>query len=70
MPKFYGEYDDEAETQFVGCINCEGLVDLREAHPMYREEDVSEVGDVMATTYHFCSDDCLDTWAVEKGYRS
>jgi hypothetical protein len=29
---------------------------------MFREEDVSEVGDVVARTYHFCSDDCLERW--------
>ena len=66
MPKLYGEYDEDADAQFVSCVVCGKTLDLHESHPMFREESVSEVGDVQARTYHFCSDDCLQQWEHER----
>lgn len=62
MPELYGEYEGDAEVQFAGCVVCGTNLDLFEPHPMFREESVSEVGDVSARTYHFCGDDCLQRW--------
>jgi hypothetical protein len=66
MPEIYGEYEGEAESQYVGCVVCGKIVDVNEPHPIFREEDVSEVGDVVARTYHFCSDSYLQTWKRER----
>ncbi|USZ69799.1 hypothetical protein NGM10_17030 (plasmid) [Halorussus salilacus] len=68
MPELYGEYEGDAESQYVGCLNCGDAVDLFEPHPMFRDESVSEVGDVTARTYHFCSDGCLQTWKKKREY--
>ncbi|WP_276302394.1 DUF7576 family protein [Halorussus lipolyticus] len=62
MPELYGEFEGEADAQFVACVVCGTTLDLFESHPMFRDEDVSEVGEVVARTYHFCSDDCLQQW--------
>lgn len=62
MPELYGEYDGDADSQFAACIDCGKTIDLFESHPMFRDEDISEVGEVVARTYHFCSDDCLQGW--------
>ncbi|MFC4451661.1 DUF7576 family protein [Halorussus aquaticus] len=66
MPEIYGEYEGDAETQYVACVVCGDLLDLFDPHPMFRDEDVSEVGDVVARTYHFCSDDCRQRWRRER----
>ncbi|WP_435181615.1 DUF7576 family protein [Halorussus sp. AFM4] len=66
MPELYGEYEGEAESQYVGCVVCGKTIDLFEPHPMFREESVSEVGDVVARTYHFCSEDCIEQWKAER----
>jgi hypothetical protein len=68
MPQIYGEFEGEADVQYVACVGCGDLVDVFESHPMFREEDVSEVGDVVARTYHFCSDDCLERWKRQHNF--
>jgi hypothetical protein len=62
MPERYGEYEGDAESQYAACVACGKILNLFESHPMFREESVSEVGDVVARTYHFCSDDCIQQW--------
>lgn len=66
MPELYGKYEGDAEVQFAGCVVCGKNLDLFEPHPMFREESISEVGEVAAQTYHFCSDDCLQQWWSER----
>ena len=66
MPELYGEYEGEADEQYVACIVCGKVIDLYEPHPMFREESVSELGDVQARTYHFCSEECLQKWKHER----
>ncbi|MFC7078800.1 DUF7576 family protein [Halorussus caseinilyticus] len=66
MPELYGEYEGDAEVQFVGCVACGKMLDIFDTHPMFREEDISEVGEVVARTYHFCSDDCIQQWKRER----
>ena len=66
MPEMYGEFEGEADSQFVACVDCGDLVDIFESHPMFCEEDVSEVGDIIARTYHFCSSDCLERWKRQR----
>jgi hypothetical protein len=66
MPEVYGEYHGDANVQYAGCVECGTTIDLFEPHPMYEEENVSEVGDVAVRTYHFCSDDCLQQWKRQR----
>ncbi|WP_134671521.1 DUF7576 family protein [Halorussus marinus] len=66
MPELYGAFDGEADSQYAACVGCGELTDLFEAHPMFREDAVNEFGDVTATTYHFCSDGCLDSWLRQR----
>ncbi|WP_132058688.1 DUF7576 family protein [Halorussus amylolyticus] len=68
MSERYGVYEGEADSQYVGCVTCEESIDLFEPHPMFRDDAVSEFGDLIARTYHFCSDDCLEAWKREEGY--
>ena len=69
MPEIYGAYEGEADTQYAGCVVCGTTLDLLATHPMLRDETVSEVGEVVAQTYHFCSDDCLERWQSEHDAR-
>ena len=69
MPEKFGVYEGESDSQYVGCIVCSNAVDLFEPHSMFREDEVSELGDVSTRTYHFCSEDCLETWKRENQLR-
>ena len=62
----YGEFEGEADSQYVACVVCGTLVDVFESRPTFREEDVSTVGDVVARTEHFCRDDCLGRWKRQR----
>jgi len=68
MPRVHGEFEGAADSQYAACVGCGELTDLFEAHPMFREDGVTEVGDVSARTYHFCSDNCLDDWLRERNF--
>ncbi|WP_135854203.1 DUF7576 family protein [Halorussus salinus] len=66
MPEVYGEYDGDSDVQYAACIVCGKTLDLFDQHPMFEEETVSEVGDVVVRTYHFCSDDCRQKWKRQR----
>lgn len=62
MLETFGVSEGESDSQHVGGLVCGNAVDPFEPHPMFRDDEWSELGDVSTRTSHFCSEDCLETW--------